>query len=105
MTSPLTPHPVTHTHTHTHTHTVVATPASVHALLDACFSSSHRLSPGDLAVHFHDTYGLAAANVYAALQRGISTVDSSIAGLGGCPYAPGASGNMATEDLVYLLNG
>ena len=58
-----------------------------------------------LAVHFHDTYGQASANIYAALQRGIATVDSAVAGLGGCPYAKGASGNVATEDVLYLLNG
>lgn len=58
-----------------------------------------------LAVHFHDTYGQALANIYASLELGVSTIDSSIAGLGGCPYAPGASGNVATEDLVYLLQG
>ncbi|MBX7145691.1 MAG: hydroxymethylglutaryl-CoA lyase [Alphaproteobacteria bacterium] len=58
-----------------------------------------------LAVHFHDTYGQALANIYAVLERGIKTIDSSIAGLGGCPYAKGASGNVATEDLVYMLNG
>ncbi len=58
-----------------------------------------------LAVHMHDTYGQALTNVYAALQLGVSVVDASVAGLGGCPYAKGASGNLATEDLVYLLNG
>lgn len=58
-----------------------------------------------LAVHFHDTYGQALANIYACLSLGISTIDSSIGGLGGCPYAPGASGNVATEDVVYLLDG
>jgi hydroxymethylglutaryl-CoA lyase len=58
-----------------------------------------------LAVHFHDTRGTALANVLAALQNGISTVDSSAGGLGGCPYAPGASGNLATEDLLYMLHG
>jgi hydroxymethylglutaryl-CoA lyase len=58
-----------------------------------------------LAGHFHDTYGQAIANVYASLLEGISVFDSSIAGLGGCPYAKGASGNVATEDLLYLLNG
>jgi isopropylmalate/homocitrate/citramalate synthase len=58
-----------------------------------------------LAVHFHDTYGQALANIYAALETGISIIDSSIAGLGGCPYARGASGNVATEDVVYMLNG
>ncbi len=58
-----------------------------------------------LAVHFHDTYGQALANVYAALERGIAIVDSSISGLGGCPYAKGATGNVATEDVLYLLQG
>jgi isopropylmalate/homocitrate/citramalate synthase len=58
-----------------------------------------------LAVHFHDTYGQALANLYAALELGIATIDSSVAGLGGCPYAKGASGNVATEDVVYLLDG
>jgi len=60
---------------------------------------------GHLAIHFHDTYGQALANIFAALQLGVSTVDSSVAGLGGCPYAAGASGNVATEDLVYMLDG
>jgi len=58
-----------------------------------------------VAVHFHDTRGTALANVLAALQLGITTIDSSSAGLGGCPYAPGASGNLATEDLLYMLHG
>jgi isopropylmalate/homocitrate/citramalate synthase len=58
-----------------------------------------------LAVHFHDTRGTALANVLAALQQGIAIVDSSAGGLGGCPYAPGASGNLATEDLLYMLHG
>lgn len=58
-----------------------------------------------IAVHFHDTYGQALANIYAVIQEGISVIDSSVAGLGGCPYAPGASGNVATEDVIYLLNG
>jgi hydroxymethylglutaryl-CoA lyase len=58
-----------------------------------------------LAGHFHDTYGQAVANIYASLLEGISVFDSSIAGLGGCPYAKGASGNVATEDVLYLLNG
>ena len=58
-----------------------------------------------LAVHFHDTYGQALANLYAALELGVATIDSSGAGLGGCPYAKGAAGNVATEDVVYLLNG
>ncbi|MDQ5825720.1 MAG: hydroxymethylglutaryl-CoA lyase [Chloroflexota bacterium] len=59
----------------------------------------------NLAVHFHDTRGTALANILAALELGIGTVDSSSAGLGGCPYAPGASGNLATEDLLYMLHG
>ncbi|HKO68569.1 MAG TPA: hydroxymethylglutaryl-CoA lyase [Burkholderiaceae bacterium] len=59
----------------------------------------------DISGHFHDTYGMAAANVYACLELGISSFDSSIAGLGGCPYAKGATGNVATEDVLYLLNG
>lgn len=58
-----------------------------------------------LAGHFHDTYGQAIANIYASLLEGITVFDSSIAGLGGCPYAKGASGNVATEDVLYLLNG
>ncbi|KAL6337557.1 hypothetical protein AAG906_037150 [Vitis piasezkii] len=58
-----------------------------------------------LAVHFHDTYGQALSNILASLQMGITTVDSSVSGLGGCPYAKGASGNVATEDVVYMLNG
>ena len=58
-----------------------------------------------LAGHFHDTYGQAVANVYAALEEGVRTFDSSVSGLGGCPYAPGAAGNVATEDIVYMLEG
>ena len=58
-----------------------------------------------LAVHFHDTYGQALANIYACLELGVSVVDSAVAGLGGCPYAKGASGNVATEDVVYMLSG
>ncbi|MCK2182809.1 hydroxymethylglutaryl-CoA lyase [Halomonas getboli] len=58
-----------------------------------------------LAAHFHDTYGQALANLYAVLEEGIAVIDSSVAGLGGCPYAKGASGNVASEDVVYLLNG
>jgi isopropylmalate/homocitrate/citramalate synthase len=63
------------------------------------------LPRASLAVHFHDTRGTALANVLAALQEGIAVVDSSAGGLGGCPYAPGASGNLATEDLLYMLHG
>ncbi len=58
-----------------------------------------------LAVHFHDTYGQALANILTALQSGVNVIDTSIAGLGGCPYAPGASGNVATEDVLYMLQG
>jgi len=58
-----------------------------------------------LAVHFHDTYGQALANIFSALEMGIGVVDSAVAGLGGCPYAKGASGNVATEELIYMLNG
>ena len=58
-----------------------------------------------LAVHCHDTYGQALTNIYAALQMGVATIDASVAGLGGCPYAKGASGNVSTEDVVYLLHG
>jgi hydroxymethylglutaryl-CoA lyase len=80
----------------------VGTPGQVWRMLDAVMS---RVPTEKLAVHFHDTYGQALANVLAALQRGIAVVDSSVGGLGGCPYARGASGNLATEDLVYMLNG
>jgi hydroxymethylglutaryl-CoA lyase len=58
-----------------------------------------------LAAHFHDTYGQALANIHAVLQSGVSVIDSSVAGLGGCPYAKGATGNVATEDVVYMLHG
>ena len=64
-----------------------------------------RFEPGQLAVHCHDTYGQALSNILVALQHGIATVDASVAGLGGCPYAKGASGNVATEDVVYMLDG
>eukprot|EP00808_Paulinella_micropora_P026063 g37071.t1 len=58
-----------------------------------------------LAVHFHDTYGQALANILTAIQFGVTVVDSSVAGLGGCPFAPGATGNVATEDVVWMLHG
>jgi hydroxymethylglutaryl-CoA lyase len=71
-------------------------------MIEACA----RLVPiQNLAGHYHDTYGMAIANIYASLQMGMATFDSSIAGLGGCPYAKGASGNVASEDVVYLLQG
>lgn len=63
------------------------------------------LKPAQLALHFHDTRGTALANILAGLQMGITTFDASVGGLGGCPYAPGAAGNMSTEDLVYMLQG
>lgn len=80
----------------------VGTPASIAAALSACAAV---VPPSRLAVHLHDTYGQALANILAALQMGISVVDASVGGLGGCPYAPGASGNVATEDVVYMLEG
>lgn len=80
----------------------VGTPAKTQALIDTVVT---RVPVERLAVHFHDTYGQALANVLTALQRGITVVDSSVAGLGGCPYASGASGNLASEDLLYMLNG
>jgi hydroxymethylglutaryl-CoA lyase len=80
----------------------VGTPANVTKMIQAV---SARVPTDKLAVHFHDTYGQALTNIYAALQMGIKVVDSAIAGLGGCPYAKGASGNVATEDVVYMLNG
>jgi hydroxymethylglutaryl-CoA lyase len=80
----------------------VGTPASVSRMLETV---SRAVLAGQLAGHYHDTYGMAVANVYASFQFGLRTFDSSIAGLGGCPYAKGATGNVATEDLVYLFDG
>jgi hydroxymethylglutaryl-CoA lyase len=80
----------------------VGTPGSTAAMIDAV---ARRVPVARLAGHFHDTYGQALANVYAALELGVAVFDASVAGLGGCPYAPGASGNLATEDLLYMLNG
>lgn len=77
-----------------------ATPASLAKLLELCLK--HRKAK-DFSLHMHDTRGLALANVMEGLRAGIDEFDSSIAGLGGCPYAPGASGNLSTEDLAYLL--
>ncbi|KAJ6800029.1 hydroxymethylglutaryl-CoA lyase [Iris pallida] len=80
----------------------IGTPGTVVPMLEAVMA----VAPTDkLAVHFHDTYGSPLSNILISLQMGISTVDSSVAGLGGCPYAKGASGNVATEDVVYMLNG
>jgi len=78
------------------------TPGKTKAMIEAC---AGRVPVGKLAGHYHDTYGQALANIYASLELGVSTFDASIAGLGGCPYAAGASGNVATEDVVYMLNG
>ena len=80
----------------------VGTPVKTQQMLDAVLN---HIPEGKLAVHFHDTYGQALANILVALQQGISVVDSAVSGLGGCPYAKGASGNVATEDLVYMLDG
>lgn len=80
----------------------VGTPGQAQAVVDAVAA---KIPLEKIAVHFHDTYGQALANTLAVLERGISVVDSSVAGLGGCPYAAGAAGNVATEDLLYMLNG
>jgi hydroxymethylglutaryl-CoA lyase len=80
-----------------------ATPGHVTALLAVL--GERGIGPERLAVHFHDTYGQALANTYVALQAGITTVDSAAGGLGGCPYAQSATGNLATEDLVWMLQG
>ncbi|MGW5381047.1 hydroxymethylglutaryl-CoA lyase [Nocardia sp. NPDC003963] len=81
----------------------VATPGHVIGLLDAVLDTG--VSADRLAMHFHDTYGQALANVYAALRYGITEFDSSAGGLGRCPYAAGATGNLATEDLLWMLRG
>jgi len=80
----------------------VGTPGKTKAMLEAC---ARRVPMDRLAGHYHDTYGQALANVYASLELGVRTFDASVAGLGGCPYAAGASGNVATEDVVYMLHG
>lgn len=80
----------------------IAHPGQVARLLDALLP---RVPVARVALHFHDTRGTALANVLAGLQHGVATFDSSAGGLGGCPYAPGAAGNLATEDLVYMLDG
>ncbi len=80
----------------------VGTPGQARAMVEAVAG----VVPAErLAVHFHDTYGQALANILAALQAGVSVIDSSVAGLGGCPYAAGASGNVASEDVLYMLDG
>jgi len=78
------------------------TPGKTKAMIEAC---TERIPVEKLAGHYHDTYGQALANIYASLELGMRTFDASIAGLGGCPYAAGASGNVATEDVVYMLHG
>lgn len=78
------------------------TPLKTRAMLDAVMA---RVPAGQLAVHFHDTYGQALANLLVALSAGVSVIDSAAGGLGGCPYAKGASGNVATEDVLYMLGG
>ncbi|MEU0002904.1 hydroxymethylglutaryl-CoA lyase [Streptomyces sp. NPDC006314] len=81
----------------------VATPGHVHALLDVL--DEEGVPTNEIGVHFHDTYGQALVNTYAALEHGVTTVDASAGGLGGCPYAKSATGNLATEDLVWMLHG
>jgi hydroxymethylglutaryl-CoA lyase len=78
------------------------TAARVEAMIEA---ATQRIPVERLAVHFHDTYGQALANILAALEKGVAVVDSSVAGLGGCPFAPGAAGNVASEDVLYMLDG
>ncbi len=78
------------------------TPIKAHEMFEACLKIA---DVDKLALHFHNTYGQALANIYACLQLGAQIIDASVAGLGGCPYAKGASGNIATEDVVYMLNG
>jgi len=80
----------------------VGTPGRTRAMIEAC---AKRVPLAQLAGHYHDTYGQALANIYASLEAGVRTFDASVAGLGGCPYAAGASGNVATEDVVYMLHG
>ncbi|MGH8690316.1 MAG: hydroxymethylglutaryl-CoA lyase, partial [Burkholderiales bacterium] len=78
------------------------TPGKTKAMIAAC---ARRVPLEKLAGHYHDTYGQALANIYASLEMGVATFDASVAGLGGCPYAKGASGNVATEDVIYMLDG
>ena len=80
----------------------VGTPGRTKAMIEAVAS---RVPVERLAGHYHDTYGQALANIYASLEAGVATFDASVAGLGGCPYAAGASGNVATEDVLYMLHG
>ena len=78
------------------------TPGKTKAMIEAC---AKHVPIDKLAGHYHDTYGQALANIYASLEMGVAVFDSSVAGLGGCPYAKGATGNVSTEDVVYLLRG
>ncbi len=80
----------------------VGTPKKTQAMIEACMQ---RVPAAKLAGHYHDTYGQALANIYASMELGVASFDSSVSGLGGCPYAKGASGNVATEDVVYMLHG
>jgi hydroxymethylglutaryl-CoA lyase len=80
----------------------VGTPLKTKKLIETV---AKQVDVGHLAVHFHDTYGQALANIYAALTLGVAVIDSSVSGLGGCPYAKGATGNVATEDVLYMLTG
>ncbi|MFZ1569092.1 MAG: hydroxymethylglutaryl-CoA lyase [Thiolinea sp.] len=80
----------------------IGTPLKAQAMIEAV---AKRVPIEQLAAHFHDTYGQGLANLFAVLQLGLATIDSSVSGLGGCPYAKGASGNVATEDVLYMLNG
>jgi len=80
----------------------VGTPDKARALVEACASET---GIGNLSVHFHDTYGQALANILACIEIGVTSVDAAVGGLGGCPYASGSAGNVATEDVVYLLEG
>jgi hydroxymethylglutaryl-CoA lyase len=80
----------------------VGTPLAARALIEAVAAD---IGVQNLAIHFHDTYGQALANIFACLEAGVAVIDASVGGLGGCPHAPGASGNVATEDVVYMLKG
>lgn len=82
--------------------TGVGTPRKAAEMVDAV---ARKVPVEKLAAHFHDTWGQALVNLYAVLNLGVSVIDSSVAGLGGCPYAPGAAGNVATEDVIYMLHG
>ena len=80
----------------------VGTPRKIRSMIEAV---ARKVPISKLAGHYHDTYGQALANIYASLEAGVKTFDSSVAGLGGCPYAKGATGNVATEDVIYMLDG